>query len=92
MEQACNNGILCMFNPAAQAHFVDDGSAAEEDISLALVQHISPSPLNDGTMEHIGFLASDAHSSPRLLAWSASEGGRRTRSHQRRGHSYSNRN
>ena len=90
MEQALHNGIMCMFNPAAQACFVDDRSAPEEDISLALVQHIRR--LNDGTMEHTGFLATDANSSPRLLKWIARDDSRRTRSNQCRGHSYSTRN
>ena len=54
------------------------------------MQHLSPSPLGDGTMDHIGFLVSDTSSPPRLLRWNAPDRSRRGRSHQR-GHTYSSR-
>ena len=90
MEQVWHNGILSMFNPAARAFPVGDESAPGEDFSLALVQYISPSPRGDGTMNYIGFLASDTSNPPRMLRWSAPDRSRRSRSHTR-GHIYSNR-
>ena len=90
MEQLWHNGILCMFNPAARAFPVGDESAPGEDFSLALVQYVSPSPRGDGTMDYIGFLASDTSNPPRLLRWNAPDRSRRGRSHKR-GHTYSNR-
>lgn len=92
MEQAWHNGIMCMFKPAARGRFVEGASTAEVDISLALVQRMGPSPLNDGTMDYIGFLVSDTSREPRLLIWNAPDSSRRTRSNQRRCHSYSTRN
>ena len=90
MEQVWHNGILSMFNPAARAFPVGDESAPGEDFSLALVQYVSPSPRGDGTMDYIGFLASDTSNPPRLLRWNAPDRSRRGRSHKR-GHTYSNR-
>ena len=91
MEQVWHNGILRMFNPAARAFPVGDESAPGEDFSLALVQHSSPSPRGDGTMDYIGFLASDTSNPPRLLRWNAApDRSRRGRSHKR-GHTFSNR-